>query len=169
VTAGAVVAAAVLAAAAVAGVLWRRRDGRLSRAAAGTVSLSAAQLGQPLGARATLLQFSSDFCAPCRAARQLLADVAGRQPGLAHIEIDVGGRMDLVRQLDIRRTPTVLVLDSRGRLVQRGSGVPRREDILAALAAAPLPAGSREHAGTAAGEQAKPTEARGSDSAHGPA
>ena len=33
-----------------------------------------------LGERATLLQFSSAFCAPCRATRRVLADVADRRP-----------------------------------------------------------------------------------------
>ncbi|MGZ5405796.1 MAG: hypothetical protein ACXWDL_14175, partial [Nocardioides sp.] len=33
-------------------------------------------LGDRLGERATLLQFSSAFCAPCRATRRVLADVA---------------------------------------------------------------------------------------------
>jgi thiol-disulfide isomerase/thioredoxin len=157
---GIIVAVAVLAVATVAGLAWRRRDGRLraARERQAGQRLTGSDVGHALGDRATLLQFSSTFCAPCRAARQLLTDLAGRQPGLAHIEIDVAGRMDLVRQLDIRRTPTVLVLDSRGRLVQRGSGVPRSEDILAALAAASLPGVSDDRARTAPVEQAKPTQ-----------
>ena len=57
--------------------LWRRRtDGRL-RAPADSAVLDAAALGAPLGSRATLVQFSADFCQPCRAARQVLADAAG--------------------------------------------------------------------------------------------
>jgi thiol-disulfide isomerase/thioredoxin len=96
--------------------------------------LTAADLGQPLGARATLVQFSSPFCAPCRATRQLLADVAGRSEGVAHLEIDVATRTDLARQLDIRRTPTVFVLGPRGRIAGRASGLPRRSEVVDALA-----------------------------------
>src|SRR5215472_18579683 len=107
VTAGAIVAVAVLALAAAGGFAWRRRDGRLKGAR--ERMLTVADLGHPLGSRATLLQFSSAFCAPCRATRQLLADVAGRGDGIAHVEIDVAARTDLTRQLDIRRTPTVFV------------------------------------------------------------
>jgi thiol-disulfide isomerase/thioredoxin len=176
VVAGAIVAAAVLAAATVAGLLWRRRDGRLTAGRRGPVAiaLSAAQLGHPLGARATLLQFSSSFCAPCRAARQLLADVARRQPGVAHIELDVDSHLALARRHDIRRTPTVFVLDGQGRLIQRGSGVPRTDGILAALAAATAegPSAGRVSgplAAQAAGEQPKPAHPHGSDSVHGPA
>src|SRR5689334_6130301 len=43
--------------------------------------------GHELGERATLLQFSSAFCAPCRATRVVLADVASAVPGVAHVEV----------------------------------------------------------------------------------
>jgi hypothetical protein len=62
--------------------------------------------------------------------------VAGRSDGVAHVEIDVAARMDLARQLDIRRTPTVLVLGPRGQVRRRASGLPRRADVVAALALA---------------------------------
>src|SRR6187397_385991 len=39
------------------------------------------------GERATLLQFSSAFCAPCRATRRILADVSSTVPGVAHVEV----------------------------------------------------------------------------------
>jgi len=125
---------AVLILATAGGVAWRRRDGRMRESP--VPRLTEADLGQPLGARATLLQFSSAFCAPCRATRQLLSDVAGRSDGVAHVEIDVTTRMDLARRLDIRRTPTVLVLGPRGQVTRRASGLPRRADVVAALALA---------------------------------
>ncbi|MGH3444305.1 MAG: thioredoxin family protein, partial [Nocardioidaceae bacterium] len=50
-----------------------------------------------LGERATLLQFSSAFCAPCRVTRRVLADVAQVVPGVAHVEVDAEGHLDLVR------------------------------------------------------------------------
>jgi thiol-disulfide isomerase/thioredoxin len=139
--AGVMVLGAVLVLATATGFAWRRRDGRMrdsgSRVRESPVPrLTEADLGQPLGAQATLLQFSSAFCAPCRATRQLLSDVAGRTDGVAHVEIDVATRMDLARQLDIRRTPTVLVLGPRGQVTRRASGLPRRADVVAALALA---------------------------------
>ncbi|MDX6224743.1 MAG: hypothetical protein QOE64_1119, partial [Frankiales bacterium] len=63
-------------------------------------------LGGPLGERATLVQFSSAFCAPCRATRQVLDRVAGQVEGVAHYEIDAEANLELVRRLDVRRTPT---------------------------------------------------------------
>ncbi|MFJ8542215.1 TlpA family protein disulfide reductase [Streptomyces sp. NPDC093586] len=95
--------------------------------------LDAADLGAELGARATLVQFSSAFCAPCRATRRILGEVAGMVPGVAHVELDAEARLELVRALDVLRTPTVLVLDAEGRVVRRAVGRPRKADVIAAL------------------------------------
>lgn len=95
--------------------------------------LGAAELGAELGERATLVQFSSAFCQPCRATRRTLAEVAGMVDGVAHVEIDAEDRLALVRELDVVRTPTVLVLDARGRIVRRAAGQPRKADVIAAL------------------------------------
>jgi thiol-disulfide isomerase/thioredoxin len=95
--------------------------------------LDAAELGAELGERATLVQFSSAFCAPCRATRRILGEVAGMVPGVSHVEIDAEARLGLVRRLDILKTPTVLVLDADGRVVRRATGQPRKADVIAAL------------------------------------
>jgi thiol-disulfide isomerase/thioredoxin len=162
--------AAALAVAVAAGLAWRATNGRMRPARpvagagnqAGTATeagvimtqdstaasehrdtrrVTAAQLGQPLGERATLLQFSSAFCAPCRATRVILADVAGRAPGVAHVEIDAESHLDLVRSLGVLRTPTVFVLGADGAITARASGQPRKAQVLSALGAA-LPAES---------------------------
>src|SRR5580704_15039575 len=98
--------------------------------------LTSDQLGHALGERATLVKFSSAFCAPCRATRRILADVAGMTDGVSHIEIDAESRLDLVRQLNVLRTPTVLVLAGDGRVVRRASGQPRKPDVIAAIGVA---------------------------------
>lgn len=142
--------------------LWRRStDGRLSVVAATPAShdegapvpladlgpapaadvpgpvqlLSAADVGQALGERATLLQFSSAFCSPCRTTRAVLQDVATMVDGVKHIEVDAESHLELVRRVDVTRTPTVLVLDSDGRIRTRATGAPRRADVIAALGA----------------------------------
>ncbi len=132
---GLIACLAVLAGATAFGMAWRRRDGRLSgpRAAAGGIRLGAAELGEPLGPRATLLQFSSEFCAPCRTTRRILAEVASDADGVRHVEVDAGQRMDLVRLLDVRRTPTVFVLGPGGQIARRGSGLMSKADVLDAL------------------------------------
>ncbi|MFF9401535.1 TlpA family protein disulfide reductase [Streptomyces sp. NPDC014744] len=96
-------------------------------------ALDAARLGAELGKRATLVQFSTAFCQPCRATRRVLAEVARMVDGVAHVEVDAEARLALVRELGITRTPTVLVLDAGGRIVRRAVGQPRTVDVVAAL------------------------------------
>lgn len=136
-TTGLVVCAAVLVAASVFGLLHRRADGRLKvRGDDGERRLDSGDLGAELGARATLVQFSSAFCQPCRATRRTLTEVAELVDGVSHVEIDAEQRLELVRELGIMKTPTVLVLDATGRIVRRAAGQPRKVDVIAALGAA---------------------------------
>jgi thiol-disulfide isomerase/thioredoxin len=131
---GLVVCVVVLALASGFGVLQRRRSGRVRvRGRDDDKRLGAAELGGELGERATLVQFSSAFCAPCRATRRVLGEVAGLVPGVAHVEIDAEKNLDLVRELDILKTPTVLVLDAEGGVVRRATGQPRKADVIAAI------------------------------------
>lgn len=88
-----------------------------------------------MGERATLVQFSSAFCAPCRATKLLLTEIAARNVGIEHVEIDAESKLELLRELRIRSTPTTLILDRTGREVGRAVGAPKREQVLAALAA----------------------------------
>jgi thiol-disulfide isomerase/thioredoxin len=95
--------------------------------------LTSADIGTELGERATLVQFSSAFCSPCRATRVLLNDVAAKVDGVVTVDIDAEEHLDMVRRFGIMRTPTVLVLDADGTVSTRASGLPRREQVLAAL------------------------------------
>ncbi|MFI6899632.1 thioredoxin family protein [Nonomuraea sp. NPDC050394] len=128
------VALGTLALGLVIGVVRLRRDGRMRETASDV--LTEGQIGAPLGERATLVQFSTAFCQPCRATRRILTEVADLVPGVAHVEIDAESRLDLVRRLDILRTPTVLVLDRSGKITKTASGQPRKADVLAALGTA---------------------------------
>jgi thiol-disulfide isomerase/thioredoxin len=148
---GLIALVAALAVAVVTGLAWQRTNGRIrgisgnSRsgsadaqtadgpAVAAGPTLTSVELGLPLGQRATLVQFSTAFCAPCRATRRILAEVAGMVDGVAHVEIDAESHLDLVRRLDIRRTPTVLVVGPDGRVAKRASGQPRKADVIAAV------------------------------------
>ena len=91
------------------------------------------EVGGGAGARATLLQFSSAFCAPCRATRRVLAGVAAGVPGVAHVEVDAELHLELVRRLGIEKTPTTVVLDGTGREVRRATGQPTVHQVLQAL------------------------------------
>jgi thiol-disulfide isomerase/thioredoxin len=133
--------------------LWRARiDGRFSgthrvAGAEDGTSVPAPEAVEPggvlagtpwageLGERATLLQFSSAFCAPCRATRRVLEQVSGQETGVAHLEVDAEHHLDLVRRLGVLRTPTTLVLDASGRELSRAAGAPTADQVRAALAA----------------------------------
>jgi thiol-disulfide isomerase/thioredoxin len=84
----------------------------------------------------TLLQFSTAFCAPCRALRRVSAEVAALVPGVRHVEVDAESRLDAVRALGIEQTPTLLVLDGAGAIRKRATGVPTKPQLLTAVAAA---------------------------------
>jgi hypothetical protein len=139
VVSGLIALVVVLAAASAAGFVLRQRQGRFRAAAAAAVQaaadgvLSAADLGAPLGARATLVQFSTEVCAFCGPTRELLTTVAAERDGVAFVEIDAAGRMDLTRRLRVLSTPTVLVLDSGGGITSRASGPVRRAALLEAV------------------------------------
>lgn len=92
-------------------------------------------IGVPLGSRATLVQFSSAFCSPCRATRALLEDVTADMNDVVHIEIDAESHLELVRQLDIRSTPTTLFINHLGHEVGRAMGAPKRDQVLTAISA----------------------------------
>jgi thiol-disulfide isomerase/thioredoxin len=146
----------VLVAATLFGVWFQRTSGRIKDAAAAQPVVATASPDEPpvdieaddptptsaalvaaldgrLGDRATMVQFSSAFCQPCRATRRILEEVAVLVPGVSHVEIDAEDNLDLVRALDIRRTPTVLFLDAHAVVRKHASGQPRKADVIAAL------------------------------------
>src|SRR5215212_2431407 len=126
--------AAILLTVAVAWVLNVRNGRFTDRSAASEAELlTPSDIGVELGERATLVQFSSAFCTPCRATRVVLHDVATKVDGVVTVDIDAEEHLDMVRRFGIMRTPTVLVLDAEGAISTRASGLPRREQVLAAL------------------------------------
>jgi thioredoxin-like negative regulator of GroEL len=97
--------------------------------------ITAEMIGAELGRRVTLLQFSSAFCGPCRATRLLIEDVTANMSEVAHVEIDAEANLELVRQLDIRSTPTTLFINGQGREIGRAVGAPKRDQVIQAIAA----------------------------------
>jgi len=95
--------------------------------------LDAAIIGAELGARVTMVQFSSAFCSPCRATKALLEDMVKSMPDVRYAHIDAESNLELVRKLDIRSTPTTLFLNSDGIEVGRAMGTPKRSQVMAAV------------------------------------
>jgi protein-disulfide isomerase len=100
------------------------------------VQLTAAELGAPLGARATVVEFSSAFCAPCRATRLVVERAVATTQDVAFVDLDVARHLDLGERLGIDSTPTVLVLDATGAVRRRATGTPTLAQVRAAIAAA---------------------------------
>ena len=130
---GLLVVVLVLAAAAVFGIYRQRTEGKVK-----TIEPSA--LPKPvdhgigeLGDRGTILQFSSAFCQPCKAAKIISKDIANIVPGVKHIDVDAESNLDLVRKFNVMRTPTIFVLNKDGQVSAKISGVPRKEELLVAL------------------------------------
>ena len=114
---------------------WYQRSRGVIRDKERSGIITAQMIGEPLGTRASLVQFSSAFCTPCRATRALLENVVEGLNDVVHIDIDAEDHLELVRELNILSTPTTLILDSKGHEVGRAVGAPKREQVLNALAA----------------------------------
>jgi thiol-disulfide isomerase/thioredoxin len=127
--------AAALGVASLLGLVWQRRNGRFAPVFSAP-SPTLAALGWQAGTPLTLVQFSSAFCAPCRATRVLCAQAASTIPGVRHIEVDAEAHLDAVREYGILRTPTVLLVNADGEVVRRASGRPTLAQLLSAVDAA---------------------------------
>jgi thiol-disulfide isomerase/thioredoxin len=116
--------AGLVAFATVLGMLWRVTQGRV-RTASGSIA------DVELGDRATLLQLSTEVCAPCRATAKVLRDIADEQ--IRHVEVDIADRPDLVSRFNVLQIPTTLILDRDGVVRARIGGAVRRDLIVAEL------------------------------------
>jgi thiol-disulfide isomerase/thioredoxin len=127
-----VVALAVAAASAGLAIAWRRREGRFSE---GTGRFDRADLGiakrdQP---SAVLVEFFGEDCAPCVTVQNRIGKIATEVPGVQIVSIDTGARMDVADRHEVRRVPTLFVLDQDLRVIWRASGVPSEDAIRTAL------------------------------------
>lgn len=128
---GALVLVGTLVLATAVGLVMKARNGQVRAASASGLPADVRALVAPAGV--TLVQLSTTFCAPCRHARVLLSDLAARVEGLHHTELDLTERPDLARELSVLRTPTTLAVDGHGAEILRVGGVPKRDELLAAL------------------------------------
>ncbi|WP_051224464.1 thioredoxin family protein [Pseudoclavibacter soli] len=120
------------------GVWQQRRSGRVvaqsgepTDAPADSQPKLASIVGEfgALGQRATFVQFSTEYCANCPSVRRSLSAISDEHADIEFIEIDVGQRLDIAKQADVMKTPTVLVLDGGGHSVARIVGPPKRADL----------------------------------------
>ena len=95
--------------------------------------LSEKDLKKALGSRVTLLQFSSAFCTPCRATKALISATIEDMDDVVHIDLDAESHLDLVNRLEVKSTPTTIILNSKGIEVGRAVGAPSKAQILSAI------------------------------------
>ena len=115
------------------GIWDKKRSGKINVKADDRHSVSESEIGNSLGEHATILQFSSAFCTPCRATRSTLSSVVSHYPKIKHVEVDAESQLELVRRLDIRQTPTTLFLNAQGKEIARAVGAPKRDQVVTAL------------------------------------
>jgi glutaredoxin len=101
----------------------------------------------PGAADLTVVQFSTAFCGPCRATRARLQQLRTTRPGLAYVDVDAESHLEAVRELDVRRTPTLFYVGRDGSLLGRSSGAPRAGELTALVDAHVAGAGARDGRG----------------------
>jgi thiol-disulfide isomerase/thioredoxin len=89
--------------------------------------------GIALGHRATLLQFSTQVCTPCRSTARVLDQIAAQTPDVAHVDLDVTHRPEVAARFRVMQTPTTLILDADGAIRARIGGAVRRDLVRAEL------------------------------------
>ncbi|WP_291044542.1 thioredoxin family protein [Herbiconiux sp.] len=129
-----VVVVALVGATTAVGLLWRRRQGAASPLKHEEAPLATGDFGGTFdgafGERATLVQFSTEFCSSCPGTRRVLSALAAEREGVAYLDVDVTHRADLVRRFSLLQTPTTLVLDRRGVVRTRIGGAVRRSVVI---------------------------------------
>ncbi|QNE46544.1 thioredoxin family protein [Glaciihabitans sp. INWT7] len=131
----AAVLVALLAASTVIGLVWRSTTGRIRAVSRSDERIRVSELSADAvaGSGATLLQFSTEFCSPCRTTNSLLRGLAAELPGITHVDVDVTTRPDLADRFTLLQSPTTLILDASGTVRARIGGAPRIADVRAEL------------------------------------
>jgi hypothetical protein len=134
---------ALVAVVALAGLVWRRRDGRVREVAptergAEDASETVARFGSDQldavgldldGVRAGAVLLSSPSCAPCATVTRILGELTEARDDVRWVSVEASEHLDLARAHHVMRVPTLFLLDREGRILARTSGVPARGDL----------------------------------------
>jgi thioredoxin 1 len=102
--------------------LWKRPPRRLSG-----LDLSRLGIRGP-----ALVQFTTRYCAPCKASAPHLQEAANRA-GIPFLQLDVGERPEVARTYGIRTVPTIAVTGRAGRAVEVWTSLPPDGEIVEAV------------------------------------
>ncbi len=117
------------------GFFWRARTGRVREIANSGTAIDVSDLSADAvaGRGATLLQFSTEICAPCKTTRTLLGSLADELPQVTHVDVDITTRPDIASRYNLLQSPTTFILDSRGIVRARIGGAPRQAEVRSEL------------------------------------
>lgn len=103
---------------------------RYDAASRQTERVDPAELGvSKLGDRATIVQFSTDFCARCPSVRRAISELVAGTASVEFVHVDLTHRPQLASKYRLLQTPTVLILDDAGVPRSRLSGAITRDRI----------------------------------------
>lgn len=128
-TTGALVLFAAIVVAVAIGMVLRARNGKL-RFRRSTVP---PEVRAALDGDVTLVMFTTEFCANCKYTRPVLRELAEQTAGLTYAEIDLTDKPDLAKQVSVLSTPTTLAVAADGTEILRLGGIPKRDELLAAV------------------------------------
>jgi len=92
-----------------------------------------------LGKSATLLQFSTAFCSPCKATAQIISHLVSDMDDVVYIQVASEENLKLVEKFDIKTTPTVIFFNRDGIEVGRAAGIPTKEQVMISINAVRTP------------------------------
>jgi hypothetical protein len=122
----------LLAVVALAGRWWQRRDGHVHAPADGELITAGHldDLGLDLrGADAGAVLLGSPHCSPCEAVKRVLGELTDDRPAFRWVAVDAALHLGLAEAHRVMRVPTLFLVDRRGRILARTSGVPRLDDL----------------------------------------
>lgn len=114
-------------------LLWRRPSRKLAHAHLDLVALN---VEGP-----AIVQFTAEWCAPCKAAKPHL-EAAARAADVAYSQVDVEANPEVGSLYGIRSVPTIVVTDTFGHVLGHWTSLPANGEIRerAEIARAAVPA-----------------------------
>jgi thiol-disulfide isomerase/thioredoxin len=139
---GTIVLIAAVALAMAVGAVYKAKSGSVRRGADVGSPQRAALIAAGVPAeQPAVLHFSAPWCGPCGAVRRVVENTLREFPDVADVELDIDENPQLSKLLGVLSLPTTFVLDADLQQSRRIAGVPRPEDLRAALASVSRPEG----------------------------
>lgn len=106
------------------GIFLKRRNGRVHDMSVGTIlHVDPQAIGiEHLGAAATIVQFSTQYCTRCPGVRNAITKLVSGRDGVKFAHVDLTHEPELAKRFKVMQTPTLLLLDDAGVPRSRLSG-----------------------------------------------